>query len=186
MAIEIMPGRRLLQWIRYRFKQHRRDGAVILGSLLLAWLFLYAASGSADERESGFFYALAGAAIASAGAAVVRAIYRAEAYQQGAYTERASVIQTLLAAAREDKDILVVVWQRDYDISRHSTLKQLGFHHRPWIGSSGVESVRRYVTATEQIGHRIFQSREEAEAAVDGPFETLYDELMQLLGVWHD
>jgi hypothetical protein len=115
---------------------------------------------------------------------------RTEQYRQGAYTERAKAVQSLLHDAR-------VVKSRALEIARQpgvagpvlmgviehqELLLRNAFEQSVWVGEPGVEAVRRFNAAIARDNLLRLRTPAEVEAAVGPPFDRLRRDLMADLG----
>ena len=159
------PALSILEPLRTHLRFNWRRWAILVGSGALAFLFVRGGvSANAGSFESSLCLVLAGAALTAAGKAAVDLATRSEAYRQGAYTERAKAVQSVLRFARDLKtrriDNLIgrlafvqinpAAVLRDHEEIMESLSVELlreTLDVLVWIGRSGEAAVREYVLA---------------------------------------
>ncbi len=170
----------------------------ILGLLVLAAIFSavpvvvvrLGLGSSPNTFERDFILGISGAYMGLLATLVASSLNRKEQYKQGAYTERAKAVQSLLHDAR-------VVKARAVDLANQPALAgsilasveesqeillRNAFEQSVWVGEPGVEAIRRFNAILTRDALLHLKTKAELEAIVVPPFERLRRELMSDLG----
>jgi hypothetical protein len=159
-------------------------------SLALAWQLLWVANDqTAGSSEQALLHFIVGALLTTAGAAIKDLFTRGEAYQQGAYTERAKAVRELLDWTREAREGFKFLFPPSANPwsnvdSQLLTVRNEAFSRDVWIGKSGVDAVRDLIEGVRTIDRTKITTQDEAVAAFNVHFDRLTRRLMGDLGYW--